>query len=178
MPTPLPHLIQALDDKRCGLLDELDSWPLESLQARAQPGRWSALETVEHLILAERVILQGLPDPSLLVARPRGLKHRCIYGLVLFILKSGIPVKVPSRRMLPTGKASLGELRGQWDEHLSWLRAYVAGLDPAALLPAVFLHPVAGPITLAQALRLDHLHLDTHCRQIQRLRPLGKGRPA
>jgi len=84
------------------------------------------------------------------------------------ILRFGIPVKVPSRRMVPTGQAPLTELRKRWDGNLHWLRTYAAGLEGGGEQRAVFLHPVAGPITLAQALRMDRLHLGVHLRQIRK----------
>ena len=33
----------------------------------------------------------------------------------------------------------------------------------------VFVHPVAGPLTVAQAIRLGQIHLDVHARQISLL---------
>jgi len=109
-----------------------------------------------------------LPRAAELVARRRSLKNRCIYPIVIFVLRFRIPVKVPARRMLPTGQASLAEVRTAWDENLRWLRGYVAGLSPDGGRHAVFRHPVAGPITLIQALRMDRLHFATHLRQIRR----------
>lgn len=170
MPHPLHGLIQALDDRRCALFDELDTLSGEVLSAKPHPDTWSILEVVEHLVLAERVILQGLPERTDLVARPRSLKNHGAYALVWLILRWGIPVKVPSRRMLPTGNLSLVELRQAWDEHVRWLRSFEEGSGVDAYRQAVFLHPVAGPITLVQALRLDQLHLRIHTRQISKLR--------
>ncbi len=162
--------IQELDRRRRDLLGEAAALPEAALRAKPAAGGWSILEILEHLVLAERAILLDLPDPAALAARPRGLKARCLCALVLGILAWRIPVKVPSRRMLPGGGRSLAELHAEWDAHLGWIKAYAAGLDPAQAPPAVFLHPVAGPLTLDQALRLDLLHLESHRRQIRRLR--------
>ncbi len=164
-------LIQALDDRRRALLASLEPLGPEALQARPAAGAWSMLEIVEHLVVAEQVILQGLPDPASLVDRPRSLRQRCTYFLVVLILRFGIPVKVPSRRMLPTGSVPLAELRDRWDATFRWLRAYAESLPPDGGDPAVFTHPVSGPITLRQALRLDGLHLEGHARQLRRLPP-------
>jgi DinB superfamily len=172
-PRRLNGWIQAFDDQRRALLDELAALPPEALKAKARPDKWSILEIVEHLVLAERFVLGGLRPAAELVARPRSLKNRCIYPIVLFVLKFSIPVKVPAKRMLPTGQASLADVRSAWDENLRWLRAYVAGLAPGGGRSAVFLHPVAGPITLTQALRMDRLHFAVHLRQIRRLQAPG-----
>jgi len=170
MSPSLQTLIDDLDRERIALFEEVEALDVEALTARPRPGTWSILEIVEHLVVAEAVILQGLPAATDLIDRRRSLKHRCVFHLVVAILRLGIPVKVPSRRMIPTGQVPLAELREQWDGHLRWLGAYTAGLDAQGEHRAVFLHPVAGPITLAQALRMDQLHLAVHARQIRKRR--------
>lgn len=168
MPSPLPALIDALDAQRCALLEQLDGLEAELLTARPGAETWSILDIAEHLVVAERVVLRGLPPWADLADQPRGLKQRTIFLLVLAILRLGIPVKVPTRRMNPTGQATLAGLRREWDEHLRWLRSYAREFDADGRRRAVFLHPVAGPITLVQALRMNLLHLRTHQRQIRR----------
>lgn len=171
MSRSLHPLIQALDHQRGVLLDGLEALDLEVLHAKPRPGAWSILEIVEHVVVAESVILLGLPSRADLVAQPRRLEHRLKFLVVLLVLKLRIPVRVPSRRMLPTGQRSLAELRDSWDGHLRWLRAFAEASDEEDLGQAFFTHPVAGPITLAQALRMDLLHLWTHGKQIAKLRP-------
>jgi hypothetical protein len=36
----------------------------------------------------------------------------------------------------------------------------------------VFEHPIAGPLTVSQAVRMGQVHVDGHVRQIRRLRRL------
>jgi len=165
----LQQRLRALDERRCALLDDVEALSAERLTARPRPGKWSILEIVEHLVLAERDVLRNLPEPSQLVGRKRGLKARVSYPMVVFVLKHGIPVEVPSPRMVPTGSASLAGLRRAWDESQQWLRSYVDGLGPDGFGRAVFEHPVTGPLTVAQAVRLGQVHVETHARQISRL---------
>jgi hypothetical protein len=165
----LQQSLRALDERRRALLDEVEALSAERLTAKPLSGKWSILEIVEHLVLAERDVLQNLPEASQLVERPRRLQARVSYPLVMFVLKHGIPAKVPSPRMVPTGSASLAALRRQWDENHQWLRAYVDGLARDDFGKAVFAHPIAGPLTVEQAIRMDLVHLETHTRAIRRL---------
>ena len=165
----LQRRLRALDERRCALLDEVEALSADRLTARPRPGKWTILEIVEHLVLAERDVLRNSPEPSRLVERRRDLKARVSYPLVLFVLKYGIPVEVPSPRMVPTGRASLADLRRDWDESQRWLRSYIDGLDRNGFGRAVFEHPVTGPLTVAQAVRLGQVHVETHARQISRL---------
>ncbi|MBK9795415.1 MAG: DinB family protein [Holophagaceae bacterium] len=168
MAASLQALIDALDHERLALLDGVEALGADAISARSQPDTWSILEIVEHLVLAEAAILQGLPPTTELTDRPRSLKQRILFQVVMAILRFGIPVKVPTRRMVPTGQVPLEELRKRWDGHLRWLRTHGEGLDAEGERRAVFQHPVAGPITLAQALRMACLHLGVHRRQIRK----------
>jgi DinB family protein len=147
----LQQSLRALDEKRRRLLDEVEALSAERLTAKPLPGKWSILEIVEHLVLAERDVLQNLPEPAQLVDRPRHLKARVGYPLVMFVLKHGIPAKVPSPRMLPTGSASLAALRGQWDETaLDWRKTLIAAskaaVNPIKRLDQMVISPTGQPV--------------------------------
>ena len=168
----LENRLQTFDDTRRRLLDEMAALDPALLVAKPIPGKWSMIEIVEHLVLAERAVFKGLPDPSRLVENRRDLGHRGRYLLVMFILTSSIRVRVPSPAMVPRGDRGLAELRRLWDENQHWLRSCIAHLGPGAGRKAVFEHPIAGPLTVSQAVRMGQVHVDGHVRQVRRLRPL------
>ena len=168
----LDERLQAFDEKRRALLDEMGALDPATLVARPLAGKWSMLEIIEHLVLAERAVLQGLPELSRLREQERRLKHRFSYAIVMVVLRCSIPVRVPSPAMIPQGDRSLGELRRLWDESQEWLRAYIGQLDRRGFRRAVFEHPVAGPLSVKQALHMGQVHLDTHIRQIRKLQRL------
>ena len=168
----LDKRLQAFDEKRRALLDEMGALDPATLVARPLAGKWSMLEIIEHLVLAERAVLQGLPELSRLREQERRLKHRFSYAIVMVVLRCSIPVRVPSPAMIPQGDRSLGELRRLWDESQEWLRAYIDRLDRRGFRRAVFEHPVAGPLSVKQALHMGQVHLDTHIRQIRKLQRL------
>jgi len=165
----IQNKLEQMDQRRRALLDRVEALEPGRLVAKPLPGKWSILEIVDHLVTAERDVLQNLPDPAQLVDRPRRLKHRIRYPIVLFVLKYNISVPVPTPRMLPRGITSLAELRRQWDESQDWLRRYVGGLDQEGLQRAVFRHPVSGPLTVTQVLRMGRVHVEHHEGQIERL---------
>jgi len=168
----LENRLQTFDDTRRRLLDEMAALDPALLVAKPIPGKWSMIEIVEHLVLAERAVFKGLPDPSRLVENRRDLGHRGRYLLVMFILTSSIRVRVPSPAMVPQGDRGLAELRRLWDESQRWLRSCIAHLGPGAGGKAVFEHPIAGPLTVSQAVRMGQVHVEGHVRQIRRLRRL------
>ena len=164
--------LTAFDSRRNALLDALTALPIEQLTAHPVADKWSILEIVEHVIRAERVVFDGIATPDQLTARPRTIASRLRSAIVLGVLRFDIPVKAPSKKMLPTGTRSLPELRAHWDENSGWLAAYAARIAERGADPAVFSHPVIGPMTFAQSLRIRRSHLDRHLRQIRQLQRL------
>ncbi|MEM1056776.1 MAG: DinB family protein [Bacteroidota bacterium] len=166
----LRHALDAYDARRTALLDEIASVPDVLHAVRSDPGRWSILEITEHLALAEREVLRGLPDPARLVPQSRslasGLRRRMLKG----ILTSRIRVGTPSAGMSPTGGRSLHEIRALWNENMVWLAAHIEEASDERLAEAVFAHPVSGPLTTAEVLWLADLHLQRHWDQIRALR--------
>ena len=170
----LEQRLRAFNEMRGALLDEMEALSPATLSARPLAGKWSILEIIEHLVLAERAVFNGLPDPSRLVERERGVGHRLRHLLVMFILRSPIRVDVPSPAMVPRGDRSLVQLRSLWDENQDWLTSCIDRLGPTGIQRAVLEHPVAGPLSIEQAVQMGQVHVDRHVRQIRaRERLLG-----
>lgn len=168
----LTQKLEAFDANRNALLDEMETVEPAKLLARPIPGKWSMLEIIEHLVLAERSVFQGLPEPSRLPVRPPRLKDRFRYRLVMFVLRNGIRVQVGTPAMLPQGGRDLAELRRLWDENQTWLRGCIDSLGAEGISRKILEHPQAGPINLKQAVAMSQAHLDTHIRQIRVLQRL------
>ena len=163
-----------LNRRRTGLLERLAAVSEDELNRKPGPKRWSQLQVLQHLVLSERAVLQGLPAPTRLVPQKRNPLNRINYAIVMTILKWDIPVPPPSSKMVPDGRIPFERLRDMWDRNFQWLADTIAALGADAACLAVFRHPVAGPLTPVQALRMDRLHLESHVRQINRIQRLLK----
>jgi len=168
----LAQRLQSIETKRARLLDRADAMDPSRLTAHPRPGKWSILEIIEHLVLAESDVFQDPAKLEAMTPRRRKLKHRIRYPIVMLVLRYDIPVQVPSQAMRPNGTRSLADLRAQWEASHAGLRAWVTGSDPARLEQPLFYHPIAGPLTTAQSLAMLEVHLDRHIRQIERLERL------
>jgi hypothetical protein len=171
----VPVRLDSIEAKRVRLMEELAGADPALLSARPGPGKWSIREIVEHLVLSERDVL-GEPD-ELAAREPlkRSTKDRFRYLIVMFILRFDIPVKAPSPGMLPEGDRDLAGLGVDWEAGHAELRRWLESSDPAIVARPLFVHPVAGPMTTAQSLRMLEVHLDRHLRQIRSI--LKRARP-
>lgn len=166
--------LQDFNKKRNALVDELSGLPDEVLNARPIEKKWSIIEIVEHMVVAEREVMMGLPESDDVVPRIRSFRNKLAYPLVMLIL-GRVNVKVPSRTMIPKGKTDLAKLREMWDENQQWLESYIASCDEKALDNAVFVHPVAGPMNVGQASKMAIRHFETHEKQIRERLALVNG---
>ena len=160
--------LDRIEVKREALLSAAEALDPDELRRRPAEDGWSALEIVEHLVLAEEGVMGDLSDPAALEAERQSLKDRLLYPVVMFILRYGIPVKVPSRRMVPRGEVSLEELTRRWRANHRALRDFLAH-ERASSAECFFRHPVSGPMTTGAALRMLETHLDRHVGQFHRL---------
>lgn len=135
-------------------------------EARPGEGRWSILEIVEHLVLVEDGLLKRLRSPEE-PSRRRSLKHRLLYRVVMGVLRSRVRVKAPAASMLPTGSRDFETLRVDWDANHVELRRRVAEVDDPSR--TVTSHPIAGPMTMDQAVTMLEVHLRRHLRQVRKV---------
>ncbi|MBT8402296.1 MAG: DinB family protein [Gemmatimonadetes bacterium] len=66
-------------------------------------------------------------------------------------------------------RCSFDELRAAWEESHRGLRRHVIAEGEGRISGAVFVHPVSGPLTTRQAIRMLRVHLTRHERQIRRI---------
>ncbi len=172
MISELRDKFERYDRTRLALLDDLAVLNDNQIRRKPSPSEWSILQIIQHMVLAERDVMQYLPEPEELIHRKRGLRARIFYVVVLLILRWNIRVPVPSKGMVPDGNTSLSELRQQWDENMRWFREYVDSLGPEDLKRAVFSHPLAGPLNGPQAGTLAQYHFEAHLRQINKVKAI------
>jgi hypothetical protein len=170
-------MLEAITAQRTTLLADVAALTPAQRTWRGAPHAWSAVDVIEHLVLAEQVVLGDLATAADRADMPRRVVHRVRSVMVWLVLRLGVRVSVPAEAMRPTGSASFEVLRERWDAQHRALHAFVGGLDAAGLRRRVFRHPIAGPLDVPQALRLLSAHLSTHQRQLARIRAERDGHP-
>jgi hypothetical protein len=161
--------LDAIEEKRQALLARVASMTPAAQQWRESPDSWNAVEIVEHLVLAERVVIGDLRDVAGRPDASRSPGERLRAVIVSLVLRFGVRVTVASESMRPAGTRSFASLRDAWDAQHRALRAYVEDADRPRQRRRVFRHPIAGPLDLPQMLGLLDAHLATHTRQLDRL---------
>lgn len=163
MDADLAHRLDALEGWRDAFLVTLGIEPEARLAWRPGGTAWSALDTVQHLVLVEEGVvgyarkkLLGPPQPA------GGPATRLRLGLLVAGLRSPLRFRAPAQQVIPSQTLPLATLKGRWEASGAALRTLVAGLPGERSGALFFRHPVAGPLDPKGTLRFLHEHARHH----------------
>lgn len=169
MLTTIAEKFQNLTQKRSQLFQQLDELSDEILCYKAGPDKWSIVEVIEHLVIAEEDLLQQLssniPVSTLDPASKTPDRHR----MVIQVMEQDIEVDVPDKRAEPQGRLTLAELINQWDDIRQKLPGLLAEISAENKNNPVYQHPYGGPLEIIDALQFIEVHFDNHMRHIDRI---------
>jgi hypothetical protein len=157
------------------LLQRLDSLSGEKLSFKAGPDKWSIVEVVEHLVIAEESLVKQLtaniPDSTLGPGAKTPEKHQ----VVIKVMERDIEVDVPHESLEPHGRIALEDLLTQWKDFREKLPVLLAEIRPENKDNPVFSHPYGGPLDPSDTLQFFEVHFDNHMRHIDRI--LAQAKP-
>jgi uncharacterized damage-inducible protein DinB len=154
------------------LMEEAVALGDERLNRKPADGGWSALQTMQHLILTEELSLAYINkklgfQPEL---EPAGLGARWRGFLLWAYLSTPFKFKAPKNvgdDNLPE-HAALADVRSRWQKvRADWAAFFDTMPDDMAGM-AVYKHPRAGRLGWAQTLAFFETHFTRHRQQIRR----------
>ncbi len=166
----IKRTFESLEAKHRDLLGELDSLPSETLNYKPKPGRWSIVEVVEHLVIAEDDLLNQLTGGASAADLDRSQRSHEKFLTVIKVMEKDVAVDVPDEKLEPRGQFTLEALLDRWDDIRQKMRAWIDGINSAKAGDLVYCHPFAGPLTMAETLRFVEVHFDNHMRHIEKIK--------
>jgi len=164
------EVFKNLDKKYDELLKNLDSLSDEVLYFKASEDRWSIVEVIEHLVMAEEDMLKqitGSASAAALDPQDRSAKN---FHIVIKVMTEDIPVDVPDQSMEPHGQVALQALLKRWQDTRRKTRAHLDAIKSEDAKALVYRHPFAGPLDMAETLRFIDVHFDNHMRHIEKIK--------
>ncbi|MFQ5527136.1 MAG: DinB family protein [Thermoanaerobaculia bacterium] len=134
-------------------------------------GGWSVAQIVAHVISAEGRSLAYLERKTQEAPEriPRaGVLGRFRSAALGWVLRSSIRVPAPPGAGEVPNAAELDELRADWEQVRAAWSGFLETFPTELENRAVYKHPVAGRMSLEQALRFLILHLERHSGQVER----------
>ena len=135
-----------------------------------QPGAWSAVEVVDHLVKVEAAFLDAvrktLPDGV-----PVPFSARCkAYG-VIAAMRLPVRVKVPPQAsaVVPDTAPDFATLAPHWTQIRRDISELLGSLNPSQCQRGLFRHPVSGWMTMPAAITFLTAHIRHHEYQLDRI---------
>lgn len=168
----LTERITTLEKHRKDLLASLQGFSDEELNRKPNENSWSAIQTLHHLIIAERGTLAYLEKkiPDVVAIKKTGFGNSLRYFVLqAFFYIPFLKIKAPKVVAdVPTHSISLAETIKEWDAIRVKLIALCNDISVNDLDKELFKHPLAGKLNIYQMLGFLDEHLMRHAGQALR----------
>lgn len=169
IPQELQQGFEIVEQQRLGLQREISSLSNPQLTFKPSADVWSIQQIVEHLVLSDETLGQ-VPDVGVVRNEapmfrilPRAVRR----ALVLAAFSRDAALPLPSPDVEPTGIVPLKDLWERWAVSRAKMWSALETLGENEMR---YSHPVLGPLTAGQMLKLAQVHTAYHARQIKKLR--------
>ncbi len=166
--------LDKLDEQLDQLFQVLSAMPEAELNRQPDPGRWTALNNLQHLRLSEglsqRYIRKKLDNTPVDQLPSLGITQA--YRRALLEAWSGLPIKTKAPKFVNEDHFTQGEslkaIQAGWKEERRQLRTYLEQQPEEVFRKAAYKHPFAGRISFEGMLRFFELHFKRHREQLFR----------
>ncbi len=166
----LARQFDRVEATKAEILSLLDGLTDEQLNRKPADDEWSAIQVICHLVRAESLSLRYIRK------KMQGDNHgvggfggRLRSGALSLLLKLPFRYKAPARSAELPEYAELEATRREWEEGRADWKELIDSFPPELADRAIFRHPVAGMMTISQALRFMVDHITRHRGQVQRI---------
>ena len=163
--------LDQLDAKLDKLVNLLNDLSHQQLNARPEPGAWSVLQVMQHVMLAEKLsvgyVQKKTSNPKAL--KRSGIANRLRQAILKIFLSLSFKFKAPgivSEDQFPA-EADFDEVVKNWKQVRNDLARLLSGIRPEWKDKELFKHALAGRMTIDGMLLFFESHFDRHLKQIE-----------
>ncbi len=171
MTAELLRQFERLEECRAELLSRIEGLDEPRLNRRPGENQWSVIQVICHLTRAEELTLVYIRKKMKYRSnlQKAGIAAALRSVALTVALRSGLRFKAPARSAEIPEEQDLATTRGEWDRVREEWKATLESFPAELAGQAVFRHPVAGRLSLAQGLRFMEEHILHHAKQIDRI---------
>ncbi|MEK7254003.1 MAG: DinB family protein [Bacteroidota bacterium] len=155
-----------------GLLRQLENYSEQQLKAQPVPGAWSALQVMQHLMVAEKLSVLSIQrriDKGMNF-RKTNLQSWSREVLLAFSLRIPLKFKAPTAVAdeLFSADATFATVSAEWSAARNDLAEFLGKLPSELARKQIYRHPRGGWMSAVGMLDFFIVHFDRHCKQIER----------
>jgi len=171
----LQKTFDLIETERQRILSEVSTLKEDALNKTPGPGKWSILQILTHLLIAERLSVLYMRKKSKGVDQldNAGVLESFKLGVLKISQRLPIRYKAPKVVREHTPEAlPLQELITQWNTLRGELNLFLNSIEEKNVRKKIYKHPIAGRLDVNQAMLFFREHVNHHQPQIKRLIPL------
>ena len=169
-PSLTPHW-QKAESLRNSYLQQFAGYSAAQLSYKPAEKEWNMLGVAQHLIKAEKATVKYVKHK---LSQQKSLQPGWDHFFKILGLKIALwlPVKykVPAGEIHPDENLTLDQIREEWKSIRHEMKALLDNFPEDYLNKKIFKHPLAGPMSIEQALMFWQYHLRHHMQQINRIK--------
>ncbi len=170
MKNSVKNQLDSLNSELGLLFRDLKKFSDNDLNWKPEEGKWSVLQIMEHLILAESLSQKYLEkklsfDPAL---KNTNVLSGMRSMFVSFYLKTPIKVKAPAVvDQTLADQSTFWELVKLWKQNREDLETFLNSLAPEMFKKQVYKHPLGGRMSIGNMMTFHKHHFNRHRKQIE-----------
>ncbi len=169
----LNSTFEEIEQLKAAILSEFHQLSIQQLNFKPRTQKWSLLQVIEHLMLAETAsvnyVNKKILDPSKL--EDYSLKATFRFWLLQFFLKAPfIRIKRRPTQVTPTLEPDFDDVKLRWKIARKALRKFMDNYDDATLKKLIYKHPFSGRLNCLQMMLFFKMHINHHKKQIDRIK--------
>lgn len=167
----LEKLFQRLEEQRITLLQDLQTHSSQQLAAKPSSNKWSVLEILTHLYTSERLSFGYIKKKSQGIQHLKNAGIQQAFLVPILKLSQRLPFKFKAPNVVKENTPEalpLDKLISQWNLMRIELKSHLENIPDKHVHKLVYKHPIAGRLSLPQALQFFAEHINHHKPQIKR----------
>lgn len=168
----LENKIEIIEGLKNDIINNFDLLTPNQLSFKPSANKWSLVQVIEHLMLAETSSLnyvnKKILDPTTLLDKTFTSKFRALLLKIFFAL----PIKVKRRPKVvsPTDSPDYQNVLLRWNIARNALRQFIDEQSEEILGKLIYKHPFAGRLNAYQMLCFFEDHIKHHQKQMNRIK--------
>lgn len=164
--------IKIIEGLKNGIINNFNNLNENQLSFKPSNNKWSLVQVIEHLTLAEtnslNYVNKKILDPSALL--DANLASKLKFWLLKTLFALSIKIKRRPTMVTPTDSPDYSNIILRWDIARNALQKLIDEQSDEILDKLVYKHPAAGRLTAYQMLCFFEDHIKHHKKQIKRIK--------
>lgn len=167
----LENQFKKFEQDRKALLDSLKAVANDKLAQAPSPDKWSVIQILNHLVMAEYGTFGYMKKKILAVDSLEKAGFSSWLGVQFIKLYLALPLKTKAPKGIdqPAGNEKLEEVVAKWDKLRANWYEFLSQIKDDDLEKALFKHPFGNRLNIYQTIEFCDAHFKKHEKQIKNI---------